>query len=64
MTAVAGAAVEGYAAVDVAFAGLGWSGLQRSSVRARPGRLRALRVSHGESVLYGGFVWARRALNL
>ena len=32
-------------------------------VRARPGRLSALSVSHSESGLYGAFVWARRALN-
>ena len=34
-----------------------------TSVRAHPGRLRALSVSHRESGLYGAFVWARRALN-
>ena len=33
------------------------------SVRARPGRLSGLRVSHSESFLCGAFVWARRALN-
>jgi hypothetical protein len=34
------------------------------SVRARPGRLSGLRVSHSESFfLRGAFVWARRALN-
>ena len=33
------------------------------AVRARRGRLSALSVSHSKSVLYGGFVWARRALN-
>jgi hypothetical protein len=32
-------------------------------VRARPGRLGALSVSHSKSVLYGAFVWARGALN-
>ena len=32
-------------------------------VRARPGRLSALRVFKSKSVLYGAFVWARRALN-
>ena len=33
-------------------------------VRARPGRrLSALSVSHRKSLLYGAFVWARRALN-
>ena len=34
-----------------------------STVRARPGRLSALSVSPSKSVLYGAFVWARRALN-
>ena len=29
----------------------------------RPGRLSALSVFHSKSVLYGAFVWARRALN-
>ena len=29
----------------------------------RPGRLSGLGVSHSKSVLYGAFVWARRALN-
>jgi hypothetical protein len=33
------------------------------TVRACSGRLSALSVSHSESNLYGGFVWARRALN-
>ena len=33
------------------------------TVRAPSGRLSALSVSHSKSVLYGGFVWARRALN-
>ena len=33
------------------------------TVRARPGRLSALRVSHSKSVLYDGFVWVRMALN-
>ena len=28
-----------------------------------PGRLSALTVFHSKSVLYGAFVWARRALN-
>ena len=32
-------------------------------VRARPGRLSALRVFHNKSGLYGAFVKARRALN-
>jgi hypothetical protein len=34
-----------------------------SAVRARPGRLSALSISHSKSGLYGAFVWARRALN-
>ena len=33
------------------------------SVRAVPGRLSAIRVFLCKSVLYGAFVWARRALN-
>jgi hypothetical protein len=33
------------------------------TVRARPGRLSALSVSHSESGLYVAFVWARGALN-
>jgi hypothetical protein len=33
------------------------------TVRARPGRLGGLRISHSKSVLYGAFVWACRALN-
>jgi hypothetical protein len=33
------------------------------TVRALPGRSSALRVSHRESVFYGTFVWACRALN-
>jgi hypothetical protein len=33
------------------------------TVRARPGRLSALNVFLCKSVLYGIFVWARRALN-
>ena len=32
------------------------------TVRARPGRLNALSVSHSESILRGAFIWARRAL--
>ena len=32
------------------------------AVRARPGRLGALSVSRGKSVLYGAFVWARGGL--
>ena len=32
-------------------------------VRARPGRSSALSVFPSKSVLYGGFVWARGALN-
>ena len=31
------------------------------TVRARPALLSALRVFHSKSLLYGGFVWARRA---
>jgi hypothetical protein len=31
--------------------------------RAHPGRVRAVRVSHSESVSYDAFIWARRALN-
>jgi hypothetical protein len=34
-----------------------------ATVRARPGRLSALSVSHSKSGLYGAFVWGRRALN-
>jgi hypothetical protein len=33
------------------------------TVRARPGRLSGLSVSHSRSVLYGAFVRVRRALN-
>jgi hypothetical protein len=33
------------------------------TVRALPGRLSGLSVSHSKSVLYGAFVWARRALS-
>ena len=33
------------------------------TVRAVPGRLSAISVFHSKSVLYGAFVWARRALN-
>ena len=33
------------------------------TVRARPGRLSALRVSHSKSVFYGAFVRARRVPN-
>ena len=33
-----------------------------ATVRALPGRLRALSVFHSKSILYGAFVWARRAL--
>ena len=36
--------------------------LSAAAVRARPGRLSGLSVSHSKSVLYGVFVWARRAL--
>ena len=35
----------------------------RAAVRACPGRLSALSVSHSKSVLYGGFVWACISLN-
>jgi hypothetical protein len=38
--------------------------VEQATVRARPGRLSGLRVSHSESVLYGGFIWARRAPNI
>ena len=41
--------------------GLGPSAL--SATRARPGWLRALSVPPSRSVLYGAFVWARRALD-
>ena len=34
-----------------------------NTVRARPGQLSALSVSHSESVLYGAFLWARGVLN-
>jgi hypothetical protein len=37
--------------------------LQTDPVRARPGRLGALSVSHTNSVLYDTSVWAHRALN-
>jgi hypothetical protein len=40
----------------------GWT--RRSTVRARPGRLSAISVFLCKSVLYGAFVWARRALNI
>jgi acetolactate synthase-1/2/3 large subunit len=33
------------------------------TVRARPGRLSGINVFHSKSVLYGVFVWVRRALN-
>jgi hypothetical protein len=33
-------------------------------LRVRPGRLGALSACHSKSVLYGGFVWAPRALNI
>jgi hypothetical protein len=35
----------------------------RSAVRALFGRLSALSVLYSKSILCGGFVWARRALN-
>ena len=34
-----------------------------STVRARAGRLSTLSVFHSKSLLYGAFVWSRRALN-
>jgi hypothetical protein len=34
-----------------------------AEVRARPGRLSALSVFHSKTIFYGGFVWARRALD-
>ena len=34
------------------------------SVRALPGRLSDLSVFHSRSVVYGAFVWVRRALNI
>ena len=34
-----------------------------ATVRARPGRLSTIGVPHSKSILYGVFVWARRALN-
>jgi hypothetical protein len=37
--------------------------LAQLTVRAHPGRFSVLRVSHRKSVLYGAFVWARRAVN-
>jgi hypothetical protein len=37
---------------------------ETDAVRARPGRLSALSVLHSKLVLYGGFVWARRLLNI
>jgi hypothetical protein len=37
--------------------------LPDATVRARPGRLSALSVSHSSWVLYGAFVWARRTLD-
>ena len=33
------------------------------TVRTRPGRTSALRVSHSKLLLHGAFVWAHRALN-
>jgi hypothetical protein len=36
--------------------------LDQKTVRARPGRFSDLSVFHSESVLYGAFAWARRAL--
>jgi hypothetical protein len=34
------------------------------AVQSHPGRSCALSISHSESFLYGGFAWARRALNI
>ena len=34
-----------------------------TTVRALPGRLSTLSVSHSRSGLFGAFVWARRAIN-
>jgi GTPase len=36
---------------------------QSCSCPGRPGRLKGLSVFHSKSILYGAFVWARRALN-
>jgi glutamate synthase (NADPH/NADH) len=47
---------------DLVFLAMGFLGPE--TVRARPGRLSALRVSHSKSLLYGAFVWARRPLHL
>ena len=41
----------------------GAANLQALAVWTRPGRLRTLSVFHYKSILYGAFVWARRALN-
>jgi hypothetical protein len=43
--------------------GPGCRGTDPDAVRAAQGRLSALSTFHRKSVLYGGFVWARRALN-
>jgi hypothetical protein len=45
------------------YAGARRFGAGASSVRACLGRLSALSVLHSQSVLYGAFVWDRRALN-
>ena len=44
-------------------AGLDSDGDSHITVRAAQGRLSALRVFLRKSILYGAFVWARRALN-
>ena len=49
--------------VPMKLAPLAVTGLVFVPVRARPRRLSALSVFHSKSVLYGGFVRARRALN-
>jgi hypothetical protein len=41
----------------------GWPSPRCSTVRAVPGRLSALSVFLLKSILYGAFVWARRALH-
>ena len=41
----------------------GWMGVMPNLGPGPPSRLSALRVSYSKSVLYGDFVWARRALN-
>jgi hypothetical protein len=39
-----------------------WKAFAMKAVRARPGRLGPLSIFHSKSILYGAFVWARRAL--